>query len=230
MIAIIRTAEPAALKNYATKWLADLKAILADPAASPAQRTKAINRYRHRDAKNALVQLFHGKCAYCESRVTVVTYGAIEHFYPKSRYVERVFDWRNLLLSCDICNDKGHKGDRFPLDDMGQPLFIDPTDGITDISAHLGFVWDSAAGSAVVYGLDARGRLIEDIFDLNGLRGRMELLRHRSRYVRQLTALCIFAKDNNAEALQLLREACGPEAEYSAFALSVCKAILGKLP
>jgi uncharacterized protein (TIGR02646 family) len=230
VIAIVRTAQPAVLKKYAAQWLADLETVLADPTASPVERKRAIGRYKHPEVKTALVQLFHGKCAYCESKITAVTYGEIEHFHPKSRYPKHTFDWHNLMLSCNICNDKGHKGERFPLNDQGQPLLIDPTDGNTDISEHLEFVWDSAVGNAVVYGLDDRGRLVEDIFDLNGLRGRMELVRLRSQYVRCLAALCIFARDNNAEALALLREACSPEAEYSAFALSVCKALLGKLP
>jgi hypothetical protein len=230
MIAITRMAEPAALASQAAQWLADLEALLADPAASPAQRNKAIDRYRHPAVKRALVRLFHGKCAYCESNVTAVTYGAIEHFYPKSRYVKRTFDWRNLMLSCDICNDKRHKGDRFPLDAQGHPLLIDPTDGVTVISEHLDFVWDAVTNRAIVYGADDRGRCVEEIFDLNGLRGRAELLRRRSKYVRCLVALCEFAKQNDAEAIALLHEACLPTAEYSAFALSLCKTILGKTP
>jgi uncharacterized protein (TIGR02646 family) len=230
VIAIVRTPEPTVLRKYAVKWLANLEAVLADPTASSVQRKKAISRYKHPEVKSALVQLFHGKCAYCESKITAVTYGQIEHFYPKSLYPKQTFDWQNLLLSCDICNDKGHKGERFPLDDQGQPLLIDPTDGRSDISEHLRFLWDSVVGSAVVYGLDVRGRLVEEIFDLNGLRGRMELVRHRSQYIRRLIALCMFATDNNGEALVLLREACSPEAEYSAFARGVCKAVIGTLP
>jgi hypothetical protein len=230
VIAVARTAEPAVLTKNAAHWLAELRAVLADPAATADQRNRAIGKYRHPAVKRALVQLFHGKCAYCESNITTVTYGEIEHFRPKSRYAERTFDWRNLLLSCNICNNAGHKGDRFPLDDQGRPLLIDPTDGATDISAHLEFVWETAVGRAVVYGTDDRGHCVEEIFDLNGLHGRWELLRRRNRYVRQLAALCVFAKEDDAEALALLREACGSDAEYSAFAVSVCRAILGKLP
>lgn len=61
------------------------------------------------------------RCMYCEdSRAT-----DIEHFWPKSAYPERLFDWDNLLLVCADCNRK--KNARFPLDAGGQPLVLNPT-------------------------------------------------------------------------------------------------------
>jgi uncharacterized protein (TIGR02646 family) len=61
------------------------------------------------------------RCMYCEdSRGT-----DIEHFWPKSVYPERTFEWPNMLLSCAGCQRA--KGDRFPLDDDGDPQLIDPT-------------------------------------------------------------------------------------------------------
>jgi hypothetical protein len=163
--------------------------------------------------------MFNGKCAYCESKITVVTYGAIKHFYPKSQYPDLTFTWENLLLSCDKCNDANHKGTNFPLDDItGNPLLIDPTDGVTDPNTHLEFVWDEMAKLASVYGRDRRGQIVEDIFDLNGLRGRKELINHRSQYIKKLLALLRLAKQGDSEALSLLQEACQLGAEYYAFA------------
>lgn len=61
------------------------------------------------------------RCMYCEdSRGT-----DFEHFWPKRRYPERSFRWRNLLWACTGCNRV--KGDRFPRDAAGEPLLIDPT-------------------------------------------------------------------------------------------------------
>jgi hypothetical protein len=163
--------------------------------------------------------MFNGKCAYCESKITVVTYGAIEHFYPKSQYPDLTFTWKNLLLSCDKCNDANHKGTNFPLDDItGNPLLIDPTDGVTDPNTHLEFIWDEIAKLASVYGRDQRGTIVEHIFDLNGLRGRKELINHRSQYIKKLLALLRLAKQGDSEALSLLQEACQLGAEYYAFA------------
>lgn len=61
------------------------------------------------------------RCMFCEdSRGT-----DMEHFWPKTPYPARTFDWPNLLLVCGGCNQA--KGARFPLDEQGRPLLIDPT-------------------------------------------------------------------------------------------------------
>ena len=164
--------------------------------------------------------MFYGKCVYCESKITIVTYGAIEHFFPKSVYPELTFDWENLMLSCDRCNDANHKGTKFPLDSQGNPLLINPTDG-TDPDIYLEFIWDDVSGLASIYGRDQRGETVVNIFDLNGMRGRKELIEHRSQYIKRLFALLQFAQSGNQGAIDLLKEACNLDAEYSAFAL-VC--------
>ncbi len=63
----------------------------------------------------------HERCMYCEdSRGT-----DFDHFWPKLRYPERAFLWLNFLLACAACNRA--KGDRFPKNEAGDPLLIDPT-------------------------------------------------------------------------------------------------------
>lgn len=107
--------------------------------------------YQGKSIKSKLTEMFHGKCAYCESEITSITYGDIEHFRPKSAYKNNIegdyvypgyywlaSDWINLLLACERCN-RTHKGSIFPLasgtnrktrHDINideQPLLIDPT-------------------------------------------------------------------------------------------------------
>lgn len=77
--------------------------------------------YRRTDVKEALILLFEGKCAYCESTFLNVYYGDVEHFRPKAEITEAddpkspgyywlASDWDNLLLSCKLCNShKKHK-------------------------------------------------------------------------------------------------------------------------
>lgn len=61
------------------------------------------------------------RCMYCaDSRST-----DIEHYWPKAVYRSQVFVWANLLWICAGCNRQ--KGNRFELDEYGQPLLIDPT-------------------------------------------------------------------------------------------------------
>lgn len=111
---------------------------IRDYMASPAQ-FKLKNRnlrkkfyfdnkiYGHDDVKQLLLSIQNNKCCYCESRVTHIDYGDVEHIRPKSSYrqgkeTERIFpgyfwlvyDWSNLLLSCKLCNET-HKNDLYPL-------------------------------------------------------------------------------------------------------------------
>ena len=133
MIPVDRPKEPPGiLRRNGLKWLsklqtaiANLQAVKNNPAATKEQIVKseknvekAIDKYRHKEIKDALERMFNGKCAYCESQVTTTGYGDIEHFCPKrnQRCVNLTFEWRNLLLSCEKCNDAGHKGIQFPID------------------------------------------------------------------------------------------------------------------
>ena len=239
MISVIRIAPPQVLQEHGDRWLTalrtandELEQVENDSQATPQQirrakerKKRAQNKYRHRKIKDALETMFHdGKCAYCESPIRVVTYGHIEHFYPKGNpnYVDKTFEWDNLLLSCDICNDPGHKGTEFPLDASGDPLLIDPTDGVTYPVEHLKFSWDPQTGLASVYGLDERGREVERTFDLNGMRGRKALIRERSRYIKSLYVILELCDhpEKGAKALAFLQESCQPDAPYSAFALA----------
>jgi hypothetical protein len=70
-----------------------------------------------------LENVFNGKCAYCESIVTVTDYGDADHYRPKAGisevpdhdgYYWVAYDWHNLLPSCSHCNTGG-KGTRFPI-------------------------------------------------------------------------------------------------------------------
>lgn len=58
-------------------------------------------RYKYRDVKEALFELYHKKCAFCEQRVEVPH---VEHFRPKSKYYWLAYSWDNLLLACAACN------------------------------------------------------------------------------------------------------------------------------
>lgn len=60
------------------------------------------------------------RCMYC-----VDSHGSdIEHFWPKALYPKRMFRWPNLLLCCTECGR--FKGKKFPVDDNGEPLLVDP--------------------------------------------------------------------------------------------------------
>lgn len=236
MIKVIRTQPPSILNQLGAKWLGELQEAIkqleiikkdsqiTETNLRTAKRSvkNAQKKYNHPNIKKALVKMFNGKCAYCESKITHITYGHIEHFYPKGnpKYTYKTFEWENLLLACNICNNKSHKGEKFPLDANGNPLLINPTDENTHPNKHLKFLWDFRTHLASIYGRDIRGKTVEDIFDLNGLKGRKELIKERSGYVKKLIVLLEFAKRGDAEALEILKDACKTDAPYTAFALT----------
>lgn len=207
MIRVERTAKPVVLAKKQAEWT---QALLM--AETEAEKRQAESKYRHRDIKAALVAMFHGKCAYCESRITHIDYGHIEHFRPKSKpqFRQLTFEWDNLLLSCAVCNGAEHKSDRFPEAAEGGPM-INPCE--EEPREHFDFVFDTRARLASVVGKTTRGKTTERLLGLN----RPELRAYRSRLVMMLSVLALHAKDDPT-ARMLIEEACHDEAEYAAFA------------
>jgi uncharacterized protein (TIGR02646 family) len=157
--------------------------------------------------KDCLVKLFHGKCAYCESKIMHVDYGHIEHYRPKSGPFGRpdlTFDWNNLLLACGICNGSAHKGDRFPGADAGGPI-VNPCD--EEPGDHFEFQYDHVAHLASVYGKTERGRLTETLLGLN----RKDLRIHRSRFVMKLAVLFLLSA-SDPTARELIEESTRDDA------------------
>lgn len=75
--------------------------------------------YSDNSVKKALIELFKGKCAYCESITTHNYLGDVEHFRPKGKIEEAspeqtpgyywlAADWDNLFLSCRNCNQQAY--------------------------------------------------------------------------------------------------------------------------
>jgi uncharacterized protein (TIGR02646 family) len=160
--------------------------------------------YRARVVKQALTELFHGKCAYCESRFESTSFGDIEFFRPRSGVTERpdhpgywwlASSWENLLIVCAECNRvraiEGHrsgKGSRFPVEEEAhramrpeddlrreQPLLLDPCNDNPE--EHLVF-----SDTGIVSSATPRGQTSIAVLGLN----RMLLVAARRRAVQQV--------------------------------------------
>ncbi|MDI1279186.1 hypothetical protein [Methylobacter sp.] len=118
--------------------------------------------YANKIVKKALIAMQHGKCCFCEAKITHVSYGDVEHYRPKAGYKQDgqealqkpgyywlAYDWDNLLLSCTLCNQQ-FKKNLFPLlhpekrarshhEDIAaeQPLLINPA--LVNLQDHIGF-------------------------------------------------------------------------------------------
>jgi len=104
--------------------------------------------------KDALLKLSHGKCCYCECRVdSEGSYLEVEHFHPKSLYLQEVMVWENLLPACKRCNV--HKRDH----DTKQEPIIHPIQD--EPQSHL------SLRNYRLYSKTSLGEKTIDVLDLN---------------------------------------------------------------
>lgn len=229
MIKIDRGDEPTALIKNKANWDRNLSEAqlnlqrLESTSANKSQISQAKRqvknaqgKYGHAEIRKELETIFFGKCAYCECQIEV---GRIDHFRPKgwTEFAHLTFEWTNLIWSCETCNNRSHKGDKFPVDtSTNLPLLIDPSDPTVNIESHLSFHWDDDAEIAGIYHRDRKGEKTIEVFDLNGIRGR-KLIKHRSEYLRKLMCILESAKQGNDRAISIIERAADPQEPYQAF-------------
>jgi uncharacterized protein (TIGR02646 family) len=171
--------------------------------------------------KKDLMKMCNNKCAYCESRLDAVSYGDVENFRPKSgargmnneyapyHYWWLAYEWDNLLVACQICNQK-YKRDYFPLEDeslrapvgtMGEQLLLEKALLIDPSSEkpeqHLRFL-----DNGMVEEKTKKGKCTIEIMGLN----RENLVRSRREAAENLKARLELARSGNmGEAKKLLQ-------------------------
>lgn len=156
---------------------------------------------------------------YCESQVSHVYFGDVEHIRPKAsdQFPELQFEWANLGYCCARCN--GAKSDKF---DNNCP-FIDPYD--EEPNDHLlafgAFVWQKAGSE--------RGALTISMIELN----RADLVERRSIRILELQrAIDACFRTSNARLRRLLFDALVTESdadkEYSMVAAALISANLNQ--
>jgi uncharacterized protein (TIGR02646 family) len=194
-------------------------------------------------AKPTLSAWQHGKCAFCEARLTAHQHGDVEHFRPKAAVLgptgelERpgywwlAWEWTNLLFVCQICNQV-HKKNRFPLADPAArargpsdgldreaPLLLDPTND--EPADHLAFHGE------LVVPTTQRGRETHDVVGLS--RPALEEdRRHHLAVLKALLELWSVAPPSpqRLAAEQVLTDATHPAAPYAAMARALIPAAL----
>jgi uncharacterized protein (TIGR02646 family) len=204
MIRVNRGPEPDSFATRAADWYRQFEeACRRNPELTASQFWSNVRAQVRADAQ-ALYTAFHGKCAYCEAKMAHVTSPHVEHYRPKSKFPDRMFDWQNWLLSCGRCNDR--KWARFP-DCNGQPCLLDPN--IEDPSIHLDFL------GARVLSKTHRG---EETIKLVGL-DRSPLEDERALWLMNINLLLLLlccAPEASAEARELLIWAMQADAPYAA--------------
>jgi 5-methylcytosine-specific restriction endonuclease McrA len=114
MIKLNRTPLQQDLRDYLDARRADLIASL--DAQLPVREATA-SSYRYAPLKAHLMSESGGKCMYCESKITHVYYGDVEHILPKAVFPRKRLDVDNLGVACAICNNfkRDYWDENFPL-------------------------------------------------------------------------------------------------------------------
>ena len=131
----------------------------AEDSAAAAKSLWRSDRPELRPVHEALREMASGRtrCMYCEDNTGV----DIEHFWPKSRFPARTFDWMNYLLACPQCNSN-YKRAKFPRTvATGEPLLVDPT--VDDPSDHVVLT----LREGLFEPMSAKGVFSVDVFHLN---------------------------------------------------------------
>ena len=126
MIKLERLDEPAILRERGSEWTT---AFVAEREAKPGLRP-ASKRYAHREVKESLRAMSHGKCFYCETRLGEHE-ETVDHYVGVADDPTRAFVWANLYLCCNGCQQK--------LTSIPLSSTLDPCAADEDPAAHLVF-------------------------------------------------------------------------------------------
>lgn len=162
--------------------------------------------------KQHLLAETHEKCAYCESKITHVDYGDIEHIVPKSVRPDLAVDLANLTVACGVCNTNksDYYSDKAPL--------VDPH--VDDCRKEIVF-----AGWGIAKALcGARGQYTLRELDLN----RVALNERREDHFNKLgEVFSSWRKETDPEVryalLLTIWDQAQPDAEYTSMCLTALK-------
>lgn len=217
MIKLTKTAKPEVLEKNAEEWT---RIVLGKVAAGEKITSTDDARYRHPEVKTALVAETHGKCAYCESKLKHIHHGDVEHISPKSLEPAKRYEWSNLTLACEICNQ--NKSNRDPnVAHIIDPYLIDPSDHLTFIGS---FIFPLGTNY---------GKSTEVLLELN----RVALLERRKSRLEQIMGIyeIILRADLPIETRKiiyqnLLLNDTAADSEYTGMIKSVVRCMREKLP
>ncbi|MCR3969326.1 HNH endonuclease [Aeromonas veronii] len=217
MIKLTKNNKPEILLKNAEKWTEDILSKLQN--AEKLSNTDNA-RYRHPEIKSALISETNGKCAYCESKLLHIHHGDIEHIIPKSLEPKKRYEWENLTLACEICNQ--NKSNRDPK----TTLIIDPY--ITDPKNHLHF------SGPMIFPLGTNnGKNTSTILDLN----RVALLERRKEKLANVLATFDTILNENLPIqtrkiiyYDFLEHDASSKSEYTAMVQCVVKSMQDRLP
>lgn len=219
---------PDKLRSRAEKSTAVLVEFYKEPLRARIQKNPKFDVAFWKSLKPILLDMFHGKCAYCETKI-VGDSGDVDSFRPKfgainldkqkapDHYWWLAYEWENLLFSCRTCNFS--KGSKFPVDGERGPLetrlkelrtienafLIDPC--FDEPDDHLAFGDDGMVSPRT-----ERGRITIEVLNLN----RPQLLEERRDEIAQMHEVFTLAIAAGKYSEQMFRREIHTGRPYSA--------------
>ena len=139
------------------------------------------NDCKREEVKTTLLSMQHGKCCFCERKISDLsaTEREVEHYVPRSAFKDgnRKIQWRlankweNLLYSCRSCNSS--KGWQLPFNSTtNEREIIDPSCADDDPEDHIGFIVDD---NLIYFAAQNNSRLGKSTIEKLGFQGRGDL-------------------------------------------------------
>lgn len=170
---IHRLPTPRILSEKQNKWQQKYEQKIAEkPKARPDS-----SKYAHKDIRQQLNSCSFNKCFYCESKLTG-TPREVDHYIEVAIDPSGAFEWTNLYLSCNNCNDKLDHN-TVPVTEALNPC----VDSDEEIQRHITFEREcirSQAGSEKGLNTIRKFRLDSDALDLK-----------RSKWLNKLATIVI---------------------------------------
>lgn len=154
MIKLSKLNEPQLLTRNKAQWLNEYLTCYNNGTSLP-------SHYRHTEIKEQIKKETFNKCAYCESKFPHICYGDVEHILPKSKFIQNVYDWNNLTLVCQLCNNE--KRDFYDnINPLLNPYVDNPEDFLCVLGPMLFHKNDTIRGRVTITQIDLnRGGLLE---------------------------------------------------------------------
>lgn len=171
--------------------------------------------------KDSLLDLSHGKCAYCECDVKKESnYMEVEHFEDKHHNPDKVMQWDNLLPSCKHCN--GHKSDH---DVVKEPIVNPFTDNPKDYLYLQNYRYKSRndKGSKTIEVLelnDGERKMVDTRFEI-GNRLEDMIVDARDKYHTYKGCSTPISRNKLVSSVYKMLRMCQPECEYAALCATV---------
>lgn len=168
------------------------------------------SKYAHKDVREQLWAMSHGKCFYCESPLTD-TPKEVDHLVKVSVDASKAYEWGNLYLACPNCNDKA------PANVIPVTAALDPCrDSDEEIQANITFedeVIRAVPGSVKGLNTIQKYRLNTELLDSK-----------RAKWLNRIAKVIINIQDNlikegrdrcTAEEMHRLQLFMQPDSPYS---------------